>query len=250
EFCIPNTSPPSFFNLLQQEATPTPTPTTSETTTSLLTLPDFAFVFKFNERVFHLEKYVSEIKQVDQYAQDLSSIPAIVDRYMDNKLGEAINKEEVNTQLPKILPQAVSDFTTPVIEKSVTESVEAAVLTRSSSYLTSTYEATASLSEFELTKILIDKIEKNKSYDKADYKKKLYDALVESYNTDKDLFDSYGEVFSLKRSRDEDKDRDPSDGSDRGKKRRKSSKDAESSRDSRSKEKKSSSTSKGVFLRS
>ncbi|GKB04008.1 hypothetical protein Tco_0832151, partial [Tanacetum coccineum] len=73
----------------------------------------------------------------------------------------------------------------------------------------------------------------------------LYDALVESYNTDQDLFDSYGEVFSLKRSRDEkDKDQDPSTGSDRGMKRRKSSKDDESSRDSWSKEKKSSSTSK------
>ncbi|GJX31361.1 hypothetical protein Tco_0241216 [Tanacetum coccineum] len=83
----------------------------------------------------------------------------------------------------------------------------------------STYEAAASLSKFELTKILIDKMEKNKSYDEADYKKKLYDALVESYNTDKDLFDSYGKVFSLKRTRDD---------------------------NSRSKEKKSSSTSKDV----
>ncbi|GJY52402.1 hypothetical protein Tco_0443249 [Tanacetum coccineum] len=107
----------------------------------------------------------------------------------------------------------------------------------------STYEAAASLFEFELTNILIVKMEKNKSYDKADYKKKLYDALVESYNTDKDLFDSYGEVFSLKRSReDSDKDRDPSAGSDRGKKRRKSSKDVESSKDLMSKENKSSST--------
>ncbi|GJZ45521.1 hypothetical protein Tco_0593117, partial [Tanacetum coccineum] len=130
-------------------------------------------------------------------------------------------------------------------QKNVTKSVEAVVLTRSSSQPTSTYEAAASLSEFELTKILIDKIEKNKSNDKADYKKKLYDALVESYNTDKDLFDSYGEVFSLKRSRDErDKDQDPSARSDRGTKRMKLIKDAESSRDSRLKEKKSSSTSK------
>ncbi|GKC59220.1 hypothetical protein Tco_1086818 [Tanacetum coccineum] len=83
-------------------------------------------------------------------------------------------------------------------------------------------------------------MEKNKSYDKANYKKKLYDALVESYNTDKYLFDSYGEVFSLKRTRDDsDKDQDPSVGSDRRKKRKKSSKGAESSKDSRSKEKKS-----------
>ncbi|GJS35752.1 retrovirus-related pol polyprotein from transposon TNT 1-94 [Tanacetum coccineum] len=85
--------------------------------------------------------------------------------------------------------------------------LEATVVTRSSSQPTSTYEAAASLFEFELTKILIEKMEKNKSYDKADYKKKLYDALIESYNTDKDLFDSYSEVFSLKRRRD-DSDKD------------------------------------------
>ncbi|GJZ67051.1 hypothetical protein Tco_0630291, partial [Tanacetum coccineum] len=230
--------PPPFFNPLQQEATPTPSPTTLETTTSLPALLDFASVFKFNERVFNLEndvskikhsvfnleKDLSEIKQVDQYAQALSSIPAIVDRYMDNKLREAINKailahnldcrQEAQDEKNAYIELAVSDFANPVIEKNVTESVEAAVLTRSSSQPTSTYEEATSLFEFELTKILIDKMEKNKSYDKADYKKKLYDALVESYNTDKDLFDSYGEVFSLKRSRDDsDKDRDPSAGS-------------------------------------
>ncbi|GJV84423.1 hypothetical protein Tco_1524321 [Tanacetum coccineum] len=61
-----------------------------------IAIPDitsnFASVFKFNERVINLEKDLSEIKQVDQYAQALSSIPAIVDCYMDNKHGEAINK--------------------------------------------------------------------------------------------------------------------------------------------------------------
>ncbi|GJY18031.1 hypothetical protein Tco_0389522 [Tanacetum coccineum] len=103
-----------------------------------------------------------------------------------------------------------------------------------------TYEMAASLSEFELTKILTDK-----SYGIADHKRELYDALVKSYQIDKDLFDSYGEVFLLKRSRNKrDKDQDPSTKLDRGTKRRKSSKDAESSRDSSSKEKKSSSTSK------
>ncbi|GJZ30106.1 hypothetical protein Tco_0575153, partial [Tanacetum coccineum] len=84
--------PPSFFNPLLQHATPAPTPTTSKATTSFTSLLDFASVFKFNERVTNLEKDLSDIKQVDQYAQALSSIPAIVDRYMDKKLGEAINK--------------------------------------------------------------------------------------------------------------------------------------------------------------
>nr|GEY21043.1 hypothetical protein [Tanacetum cinerariifolium] len=115
----------------------------------------------------------------------------------------------------------------------------------SSSQPQSSYEAAAVLSEFELTKILIDKIEKNKPCDVVDYKRELYDALVKSYNTDKDIFESYGEVFSLKKSRhDKDKDQNPSAGSHRGTKRKKSSKDADSSRYSRSKEKKSSSISK------
>ncbi|GJY82677.1 hypothetical protein Tco_0496053 [Tanacetum coccineum] len=229
--------PPPFFNPLLQQATPTPKSTTSVATTSFHSLLDFSSVFKFNDRVTNLEKDLSEIKQVDQYAQALSSIHAIVDHYIDNKLREAIQKaivahnldcreeaqaekrdyielvntsmrtilkEEVNTQLPQILPQAVLDFATLVIEKNVTESLEAAVLAR-----------------------------------------ELYDALVKSYQTDKDLFDSYGEVFMLKRSRDDrDKNQDTFAGSDRGTKRRKSSKEAESSIDSRSKEKKSLSTSK------
>ncbi|GJW82144.1 hypothetical protein Tco_0146119 [Tanacetum coccineum] len=84
--------PPPFFNHLPQQATPTPTPIISEATTSFISLTDFSSVFKFNDKVTNLEKDLSEIKQVYQYAQALSFIPAIVDRYIDNKLGEAINK--------------------------------------------------------------------------------------------------------------------------------------------------------------
>nr|GEX53913.1 hypothetical protein [Tanacetum cinerariifolium] len=51
-----------------------------------------------------------------------------------------------------------------------------AFLTRSSSQPQSSYEAAATLSEFELTKILIDKMKKNKSFDVADYKRDLYDS--------------------------------------------------------------------------
>nr|GFA85534.1 hypothetical protein [Tanacetum cinerariifolium] len=91
-FTKPTPPPPLFFNPPSQQATPTSTPTSSETTISLPALLDFTFVFKFNERVTNLEKDLSKIKQVNQYAQALSSIPAIVNRYMDNKLGEAIDK--------------------------------------------------------------------------------------------------------------------------------------------------------------
>nr|GEW19573.1 ubiquitin hydrolase [Tanacetum cinerariifolium] len=89
--------------------------------------------------------------------------------------------------------QAISDVATPVIKKNITESLEAAVLTRSSSQPQSSYEAATTLFEFKFTKILIDKMEKNKSFDVADYKRELYDALVKSYNINKDIFESYEE---------------------------------------------------------
>ncbi|GKD14509.1 hypothetical protein Tco_1198916 [Tanacetum coccineum] len=91
--------PPPLFNPLPQQATPTLTPTTSKATTSFSSLLDFSSVFKFNNRVTNLEKDLSGIKQVDQYAQALSSIPTIVDRYIDNKLGEAIQKAIVTHNL-------------------------------------------------------------------------------------------------------------------------------------------------------
>ncbi|GJY15621.1 hypothetical protein Tco_0386043 [Tanacetum coccineum] len=124
--------PPPFFNPLPQQATPALTPTTSVAITSFPSLLDFLSVFKFNDRITNLEKDLSEIKQVDQYAQALSSIPVI------------------------ILPQAVSDFATPMIEKNVTKSLEVTDLERSSSQPKSTYEADASLSEgVETTEIKI-----------------------------------------------------------------------------------------------
>ncbi|GJY96733.1 hypothetical protein Tco_0513643 [Tanacetum coccineum] len=183
------TTLPSIL-LLQASNTNSLHQTTSKVTSHFPTLLDFASVFRFNDRVTNLKRGLSEIKQVDQYAQAISSIPAI-----------------------------------------------------------STYEAVASLSEFELMDILMDNMEEHKSYLRAYYKRELYDALVKSYNTDKDLFYTYGEVFMLKRSQDDkDKDQDPSTRSDQGTKRRKSSKDVESSRDLKSKESKSTSSSKELKL--
>nr|GEY87610.1 hypothetical protein [Tanacetum cinerariifolium] len=141
---------------------------------------------------------------------------------------------ETTTLLPA-LPDFASVFNfnerISNLEKDLSEMKQ---VDQSSSQPQSLYEPTAILYDCEITKILINKMEKNKSFDIANYKRELYDALVKSYSTNKDIFESYGEVFSLKRSQDnKDKDQDPSNGSDRVMKRRKSSKDAESSIDSR-----------------
>ncbi|GJU11111.1 hypothetical protein Tco_1133507 [Tanacetum coccineum] len=51
----------------------------------------------------------------------------------------------------------------------------------------------------------------------SDIQKNLYNTLIESYNSDKDLFASYGDVVTLKRGRDDqDKDEEPSAGSNKG----------------------------------
>ncbi|GKG22316.1 hypothetical protein Tco_0387619, partial [Tanacetum coccineum] len=95
-------------------------------------------------------------------------------------------------------------------KSTITESLENVVLAKSFSQPQLTYEATTSLTEFELKKIQLDKLEKSKSYRAAKDHRNLYDALVKSYQLYKDLFDSYGKAYSLKRSRkDKDKDEDP-----------------------------------------
>ncbi|GJZ00325.1 hypothetical protein Tco_0517754 [Tanacetum coccineum] len=111
----------------------------------------------------------------------------------------------------------------------------------------SSYAVAASLLEFELKKILIQKMEENKSINRSDVQKNLYNALVESYNFDSDIISSYGDVVTLKRGRDDqDKDEDPSARSNRGSKRMRLGKEAESSKELTHKESKSTSSSKGA----
>nr|GEZ06378.1 hypothetical protein [Tanacetum cinerariifolium] len=87
-------------------------------------------------------------------------------------------------------------------------------------------QAAVTLTEFELKKILIDKMDKVKSYLAAPEHIECYKGLKKLYDLDKTIFSTYGKVYSLKRSR-KDKDEDPCAGSDRGLKKKKTSKDAE-----------------------
>ncbi|GKB24916.1 hypothetical protein Tco_0864317 [Tanacetum coccineum] len=242
--------------------------------------PTIPLITPLPQLVSVLEKELSQLKQVDYSAQLLetikSQIPAMVDAQLSTSLKDSIQKafrsytvefekkaqdekkryinlieksvkeiikDEVNTQLPQILPKEISDFATPVIQSTITKSLENVVLAKSSSQPQSTYEASTSLTKFELKKILLDKMQKSKSYRGAQQHKELYDGLVKSYKLDKDLFESYGKAYSIKRDReDKDKDEDPYAGSDQGLKRRKTRKDAGPSKGSKSKESKSSSS--------
>ncbi|GJZ23255.1 integrase, catalytic region, zinc finger, CCHC-type containing protein [Tanacetum coccineum] len=188
---------------------------------STSTLLDFASVFQFNNRVTTLEKEVAELKKDPLHTQ----VTALVDDHLDTRLGATREEfknflsaslnaritEQVKNQLPHILPEEVSNFAPSVIQKMIQELLEDAVLANDSSQPQSSYETAATLIEFELKKILIDKMDKSESYLVAPEQRECYEGLRKSYDLDKSLFSIYDKVYSLKRSRkDKDKDEDPS----------------------------------------
>nr|GFD00426.1 hypothetical protein [Tanacetum cinerariifolium] len=71
----------------------------------------------------------------------------------------------------------------------------------------------------ELKKILIETMKGNKSIQRSDEQRNLYQALVEAYDADKTILDTYGESTILKRRREDDDQEGPSAGSDRWSKR-------------------------------
>nr|GFA85021.1 hypothetical protein [Tanacetum cinerariifolium] len=165
-------------------ASQSPIPPTPIPSDILQTLPTFALVFRFEDRVKSLEVNFSEFMRTNQSTEAVSNILGIVHQYMHQEMTEV--KSQVKAQVTRILPR---------IEKSVNAQLEAKVLTRSSHSSRTSYAVAADLSEME--------------------------ALVEAYDADKTILDSYGDLAILKRRREEDDDQEgPSAGSDWGSKRR------------------------------
>ncbi|GJV14798.1 hypothetical protein Tco_1360121 [Tanacetum coccineum] len=151
-FFAPTNRPPTpnpLFIQLQQPPILTPATTPSS---SLQNLPDFASLFGFDNRLKALEDNFSELRQTNQYAEALSSIPGIVDHYLANKMQEAVDvavqlkydriREESHTEnqqfldsidegMKKVIKEQVKKEVskiTPKIEKLVNEQLESEVL--------------------------------------------------------------------------------------------------------------------------
>ncbi|GKD80602.1 hypothetical protein Tco_1347441 [Tanacetum coccineum] len=247
-----NRPPTPYPHVIQTQQPPIMTPAT--TTSSLLqNLPNFASLFGFDYRLKALEDNFSELRQTNQYAEALSSIPSTVDQYLANKMQEAVDvavqlkydriREEstsanqkfldsIDEGMKKIIKDQVKKEVSkiiPKIEKLVTDQLESEVLVRSSKEANTSHAVAANLSELELKKILIDKMEANNSINRSDIQKQLYKSLVDSYEADKILLDTYGDTVTIKRPRDgADDDQEPSAGTDRGSKRRRSGKEPDS----------------------
>nr|GEY28915.1 Gag-Pol polyprotein [Tanacetum cinerariifolium] len=143
------------------------------------------------ELVSALETKVFEFNQTSQFAKVVSSILGIVDNYLLSKLREEVNVA-VWIQSNKLKEEAEAE------NQEFFDQVESTIK--------------AIIKEHVKAHILIDKMETNESINISDIQRNLYNALVESYNTDKDIISTYGDVVTLKRGRDnQDKDEDPSD---------------------------------------
>nr|GEY52902.1 hypothetical protein [Tanacetum cinerariifolium] len=157
----------------------------------------------------------------DEVQRDNDEFLKTIDENMQKIIKEQV-KELVKVQVSKILQR---------IEQAVNEQLETEVLTQSSHLSKTSYAVAADLSKMELKKVLIEKMEGNKSIQRSDEQRNLYKALVEAYKSDKIILDTYGETVTLKRRQDNDayKDEEHSAGPDRGSKRRREGKEPDES---------------------
>ncbi|GKA59727.1 hypothetical protein Tco_0759040 [Tanacetum coccineum] len=178
---------------------------------------------EFEDRVKALEDDFSEFKQTNQFAAAVSSILGIVDTYLANKMNEAVKTavqlqsdklkseaeadnedffNKIDENMKKIIKEQVKEQVSKILpkyEKFVNDQLKAEVLTRSSNQANTSHAVAANLSEIELKKILIDKMENNESIDRSIQQKTLYKALVDTYETDKDILETYGDTITFKR---------------------------------------------------
>nr|GEZ71783.1 hypothetical protein [Tanacetum cinerariifolium] len=147
-----STMTPSIISTFTS-ASQLPTPPTQIPSLDLQSLPTFASVFRFVDRVKSLE-------------DNFSNIPGIVNQYMHQQIPEAVRevKSQVKAQVTRIFPR---------IKEAVNAQLEAEVLTRSSHSSRTSYAVVADLSEMELKKILIERMEGNKSIQRSDEQRNL-----------------------------------------------------------------------------
>ncbi|GKC46300.1 hypothetical protein Tco_1064022 [Tanacetum coccineum] len=198
------------LNLDRQDAKMTDAQTNQETEEAHI--PNFASLFGFERRVSLLESDLSELKQTNQFAEALSSILDIVDKYLAAKVKDTLDVA-VQLKSDKLREEAQAenqDFLNSLdsnMKRTIKEQVKAQtskIMTKVEKYVTKTLGA----------EVLVRSTNQPQT---SDVQKNLYRALLKAYNSDKDLLSSYGEVVILKRGcDDQDKEEEPSARSNRG----------------------------------
>nr|GFD31393.1 hypothetical protein [Tanacetum cinerariifolium] len=137
--------------------------------------------FRFEERLRLLETSFSEYRQTNQFANVVSAIPGVVHQYMDQQMKEAV-REAVQIQTDRLqdsLQQDNDEFLRNIDEN-------------------------------------MKNMEGNKSIQRSEEQRNLYKVLVEAYEADKAILETYGDSTILKRRREDDDQEGPSAGPNRG----------------------------------
>nr|GEU39178.1 hypothetical protein [Tanacetum cinerariifolium] len=188
-----------------------PIPPTTIPSIILENLPTFNSAFRFDERLRSLETTFSEYRQTNPFVDAVFAIPGIVHHYMTQQMTEAV-QEAVQIQTDRLQDslQRENDEFLRNIDENMKKIIKGQI--KSQNFIC----YCADLSEMELKKILIEKMEGNKSIQRLDEQRNLYNVLVEAYDADKAILDTYGESTILKRRREDDDQEGPFAGLDRG----------------------------------
>nr|GFB98857.1 hypothetical protein [Tanacetum cinerariifolium] len=219
---IPRTTSSPIVSL--QTPTPIMTPSTIDTITTsseapvlpptipsiiLKNLPTFNSAFRFEERLRSLETSFSEYRQTNQFADAVSVIPGIVHQYMTQQMTKVVREavqiqtdrlqdslQRENDEFLRNIDENMKKILKGLVKNQVKEQVSC-ILPRIEESVNATLEA------------------------RFDEQQNLYKALVEVYEADKAILDTYGDSTIMKRRREDDDQEGPSAGSNRGSKRQK-----------------------------
>nr|GEU86053.1 hypothetical protein [Tanacetum cinerariifolium] len=149
--------------------------------------------------------------------------------YRDVKIKQGRVKVAIQIQSNRLCDEAQKE--NDEFLKIINENMQKIIKEQVKEQVKTSYAVAPDLSEMELKKILIKKMKGNKSIQRSNEQRNLYKALVEAYESSKIILDTYEDTVTLKRSRDDDADKDeePSAGSDRGSKRHREGKEPDES---------------------
>nr|GEU63529.1 hypothetical protein [Tanacetum cinerariifolium] len=112
---------------------------------------------------------------------------------MDQQMNEAV-KVAVQILSDRLRDEAQSE--NEEFLKNLDENIQKIIKEQVKKHVKTSYAVTADLSEMELKKILIEKMEGNKSIHRSNEQRNIYKALVEAYESDKIILDTYGDTVT------------------------------------------------------
>nr|GEZ53516.1 hypothetical protein [Tanacetum cinerariifolium] len=142
------------------------------------------------------------LSATNQFAKAVSNIPGIVHQYKTQQMTEAV-REAVQLQTDRLQDsfQRENDKFLRTIDENMKKIIKGQVKSL-------VKEQVSYVTEMELKKILIEKMEGNKSIQRSDEQRNLYKALVDAYEADKTILESYEDTAILKRRHGDDDDQE------------------------------------------